>query len=157
MRLLIIDGTDQFPVVRPNRFSTTTVRLTLAGIDEINNIYIAVVIAVIFAKIATGCLCGGDGINDKVCDIHIVLFVAINRALLTVIFQVVTQCDRTDYIKGRVIGIVRLRMEIIYCRTSSAVIIITGFVEHVIKSRIIIGGIESDIAKLYQYQQAARC
>ena len=148
--------------MRPDCFRSTSGCLPFAGIKEIDDIYLTVIVAVVLAEITMGIVSSKHCVHHKIRHIHVVITVIFGAIytvrsviLLAVINQVMRQRYRTKHVEYRFIRMVGLIIEVIMCRTGCAVIIVAYFVEHVVESlrRVLI--FELHIRELNKDHQAS--
>mgnify|MGYP006913126907 CR=1 FL=1 len=152
--VFIVDSRLDVPVVRPDGVGATAVGFALAGIDDIDEIDISVVVIVVLGEVHTELRVSEfAGFDNHVARVHIVAFAIV----FAVVGVVLGEGYGADHVEGGCVGSVGLVDEVLARRAVSPVVGVGVGVHHLVHLRLCVGGLVLGVLEIDEDEQSAGC
>ena len=145
------------PVMRPDGLRCTAISLTFTGIDDINEIYVAITIGVIVRPVDCKLLVSQNtSFHYCVGSMLVITFIS-TRIIRSIISHIAAEVDRTKHVKLRTVSTVRLVCKILTCRRITAIHCTIERVAQFIKSGLRMSGLHGFISEVRQNNDSLWC
>ena len=152
--VFIVDSRLDVPVVRPDGVGATAIGFALAGIDDIDEIDIAVVVVVVLGEVHIELIVSEFAcLDDHVARVHIVAFAIV----FAVVGVVLGEGYGADHVEGGCVGSVGLVDEVLARRAVSPVVGVGVGVHHLVHLRLCVGGLVLGVFEIDEDEQPAWC